>query len=133
MGPMARGDLRDRYRPGRAAVAAGATVLLRRWIPARTWTGSTTPPTVLGDITPTMALTVEEVFGPVATIITVTDRHEEAVAVANDTPFGLGASVWSADVRRRRWRSGGASPPAPCFINALVVSYVRMPFGGTKR
>ena len=78
-----------------------------------------------------MALYREEVFGPVAAIITAADA-EEAVAVANDTPFGLGASVWSADVDAavavgRRITSGA------CFINALVVSDARMPFGGTKR
>ena len=66
-----------------------------------------------------------------AAIITVADA-DEAVAVANDTPFGLGASVWSADVDAavavgRRITSGA------CFINALVVSDARMPFGGTKR
>jgi succinate-semialdehyde dehydrogenase / glutarate-semialdehyde dehydrogenase len=67
----------------------------------------------------------------VAAIITVADA-DEAVAVANDTPFGLGASVWSADVEAavavgRRITSGA------CFINALVASDARMPFGGTKR
>ena len=89
------------------------------------------PPTVLGDVTPAVSVYREEVFGPVAAIITVADA-EEAVAVANDTPFGLGASIWSADVQAavaigRRITSGA------CFINALVVSDARMPFGGTKR
>ena len=68
---------------------------------------------------------------PGRAIITVADT-DEAVAVANDTPFGLGASVWSADVDAavavgRRITSGA------CFINALVASDARMPFGGTKR
>ena len=89
------------------------------------------PPTVLGDVTPAVSVYREEVFGPVAAIITVADA-DEAGAVANDTPFGLGASVWSADVQAavavgRRITSG------VCFINALVVSDARMPFGGTKR
>ena len=70
-------------------------------------------------------------FGPVATIITVADA-DEAVTVANDTPFGLGASVWSTDVDAavavgRRITSGA------CFVNAIVASDARMPFGGTKR
>ena len=89
------------------------------------------PPTVLGDVTAAMSVYREEVFGPVAAIITAADA-DEAVAVANDTPYGLGASVWGADVQAavavgRRITSGA------CFINALVVSDARMPFGGTKR
>jgi succinate-semialdehyde dehydrogenase / glutarate-semialdehyde dehydrogenase len=78
-----------------------------------------------------MSVYGEEVFDSVASIIAVADA-EEAVAVANDTPFGLGASVWSTDVDAavavgRRITSG------VCFINSLVGSDPRMPFGGTKR
>jgi succinate-semialdehyde dehydrogenase/glutarate-semialdehyde dehydrogenase len=88
-------------------------------------------PTVLGGITMGMSVYAEEVFGPVATIIVVADI-DEAVTVANDTRFGLGASVWSADLAAavavgRRITAGA------CFINALVASDARMPFGGTKR
>ena len=113
-----------------AAVAAGATVLCGGQS-RDDLGGFFYPPTVLGDVTPAMSVYAEEVFGPVATIITVADA-DEAVAVANDTPFGLGASVWSADVDAavavgRRITSGA------CFINALVASDARMPFGGTKR
>jgi succinate-semialdehyde dehydrogenase / glutarate-semialdehyde dehydrogenase len=78
-----------------------------------------------------MSVYDEEVFGPVASIISVADA-DEAVTVANDTPFGLGASVWSRDFDAavavgRRITSGA------CFINSLVASDPRMPFGGTKR
>jgi succinate-semialdehyde dehydrogenase / glutarate-semialdehyde dehydrogenase len=131
VGPMARRDLRDGVAAQvRAAVTAGATVLCGGE-PREDLGGFFYPPTVLGDVTPAMSVYAEEVFGPVATIITVADT-DEAVAVANDTPFGLGASVWSADVQAavavgRRITSGA------CFINALVVSDARMPFGGTKR
>jgi succinate-semialdehyde dehydrogenase / glutarate-semialdehyde dehydrogenase len=131
MGPMARRDLRDQVAAQvRAAVAAGAT-LLCGGAPREDLDGFYYPPTVLGDITPAMSVYTQEVFGPVAAIITVADA-DEAVAVANDTPFGLGASVWSADVEAavavgRRITSGA------CFINALVASDARMPFGGTKR
>ena len=125
VGPMARRDLRDGVAAQvDAAVKAGATVLCGG-LP-RDY-----EPTVLGDVTPAMSVYAEEVFGPVATIITVADA-DEAVEVANDTPFGLGASVWSADIDAavavgRRITSGA------CFINSLVVSDARMPFGGTKR
>ena len=99
--------------------------------PATIWAGFSTRPPCWVMSRPPCRSTAEEVFGPVAAIITVADA-EEAVAVANDTPFGLGASVWSADVQAavavgRRITSGA------CFINALVASDARMPFGGTKR
>jgi succinate-semialdehyde dehydrogenase/glutarate-semialdehyde dehydrogenase len=127
---MARRDLRDGVQAQvRAAVDAGATLLC----------GGTDldsdgfyyPPTVLAGVTPGMSVYAEEVFGPVATIITVANA-DEAVRVANDTPFGLGASVWSNDADAavavgRRITSGA------CFINALVASDARMPFGGAKR
>ena len=131
VGPMARADLRDQVAAQvHAAVTAGATVHCGGQS-RDDLGGFFYPPTVLGDVTPAMAVYAEEVFGPVAAIITVADA-EEAVAVANDTPFGLGASVWSADVQAavavgRRITSGA------CFINALVASDARMPFGGTKR
>jgi succinate-semialdehyde dehydrogenase/glutarate-semialdehyde dehydrogenase len=72
----------------------------------------------------------EEVFGPVAAVI-VADGEDDAVRIANDTRLGLGASVWTADPDRgiavaRRIRSGAV------FVNAVVASDVRMPFGGTR-
>lgn len=130
VGPMARRDLRDGVAAQvNAAVAAGATLLCGGQIPDEN--GFFYEPTVLGAVTPGMSVYAQEVFGPVASIITVADA-DEAVAVANDTPFGLGASVWSADVAAaiavgRRITSGA------CFVNALVASDARMPFGGTKR
>lgn len=130
VGPMARRDLRDGVAAQvDAAVEAGATLLCGG--AAIDSDGFFYAPTVLGDVAPGMSVYAEEVFGPVASIITVADA-DEAVKVANDTPFGLGASVWSADVGTavavgRRITSGA------CFINAIVASDARMPFGGTKR
>lgn len=131
VGPMARKDLRDGVAAQvQAAVDAGATVLCGGYI-RDDLDGFFYQPTVIVDVTPGMSIYAEEVFGPVASIITVADA-DEAVEVANDTPFGLGASVWSADVDAavavgRRITSGA------CFVNALVASDARMPFGGTKR
>jgi succinate-semialdehyde dehydrogenase/glutarate-semialdehyde dehydrogenase len=131
VGPMARRDLRDGVAAQvRAAVEAGATVLCG----GRSRDdlgGFFYEPTVLTGVRPGMSVYDEEVFGPVASILTVADA-DEAATVANDTPFGLGASVWSRDLDAavavgRRIASGA------CFINSLVASDVRMPFGGTKR
>ncbi|MFI2228671.1 NAD-dependent succinate-semialdehyde dehydrogenase [Nocardia testacea] len=130
IGPLARRDLMDAIdRQVQAAVAQGATVL--HGGQALDTPGFFYAPTVLGQVRKGMPVYEEETFGPVATIIAV-DGPDEAVAVANDTRFGLGASVWGADLDNavavgKRIESGA------CFVNAVVASDARMPFGGTKR
>jgi acyl-CoA reductase-like NAD-dependent aldehyde dehydrogenase len=88
-------------------------------------------PTVLADVTVDMPVAREEVFGPIAPIIVVKDE-DEAVTVANSTEFGLGGSVWTKDIRRglriaRRLDAGTV------FVNSIVKSDPRMPFGGIKK
>jgi succinate-semialdehyde dehydrogenase/glutarate-semialdehyde dehydrogenase len=88
------------------------------------------PASILDGVAPGMPAYSEELFGPVASILRVKD-DDEAVRVANDTSFGLGASVWTRDKARgeavaRRIKAGA------CFVNAIVRSDVRLPFGGTK-
>jgi succinate-semialdehyde dehydrogenase / glutarate-semialdehyde dehydrogenase len=129
VGPMARADLRDGvHRQVEASVAAGARLLTGgRPLPGP---GCFYAPTVLGDVAPGMPAYDEEVFGPVAAVIVARDE-DDAVRIANDTRFGLGASVWTSDPDRgtavaRRIRSGAA------FVNALVASDPRMPFGGSR-
>ena len=73
----------------------------------------------------------EELFGPVASILRVKD-DAEAVRVANDTTFGLGGSVWTKDVERGN-RIARELQVGAAFVNAIVRSDVRLPFGGTKR
>jgi succinate-semialdehyde dehydrogenase/glutarate-semialdehyde dehydrogenase len=129
VGPMARVDLRDGvHRQVEASVAAGARVLTGGGpLPGG---GCFYAPTVLTDVVPGMPAYDEEIFGPVATVIVAQDE-DDAVRIANDTRFGLGASVWTSNPQRgvavaRRIRSGAA------FVNALVASDARMPFGGTR-
>ena len=112
----------------RDSVAAGATVRAggRRLDRPGAWYA----PTVLADVTLEMPAMTEETFGPLAAVISAAD-DDEAVALANATPYGLGASVWSADPQRalavgRRITSGAL------FVNAVVASDPRLPFGGTK-
>jgi len=92
--------------------------------------GAFYPPTVLTDVPENAPADQEELFGPVATVFRVPDE-EAAIEKANDTRFGLGASVWTDDLERgervaRRFESGLA------FVNELVKSDPRLPFGGVK-
>jgi succinate-semialdehyde dehydrogenase/glutarate-semialdehyde dehydrogenase len=129
VGPMARADLLEGVdRQVAASVEAGARVLTGGSPLARP--GFFYAPTVLADVAPGQPAYDEEIFGPVAAVITV-DGEDEAVRVANDTRFGLAASVWTSDPQRgiavaRRIRSGAV------FVNAIVASDVRLPFGGTR-
>lgn len=111
------------------SVAAGA-VVLTGGVPAP-GPGAFFAPTVLADVTPDMPVFREETFGPVAAVIRAAN-DDEAARLADDTAFGLGASVWSASPERalavgRRITSGAL------FINAVVASDARLPFGGTGR
>ena len=88
------------------------------------------PPTVLDHVTPRMTAFDEETFGPVAAVVRARD-DDHAVALANDTAYGLGAAVWSSSPRGlavgKRIRSGAL------FVNARVASDPRLPFGGIGR
>ncbi|WP_140720062.1 NAD-dependent succinate-semialdehyde dehydrogenase [Pseudomonas sp. Hp2] len=130
LAPMARADLRDElHKQVRASIAKGAELLLGGEPTPGSHAGY--PATILDRVGPGMPAYEEELFGPVAAILRVKDEAE-AVRVANDTTFGLGGSVWTGDAGRgeavaRQLQCGAA------FVNAIVKSDVRMPFGGTKR
>ncbi len=129
MGPLARRDLRQTlHEQVGDAIDRGARVRLGGEIPAGP--GNFYPPTILDDVTPAMRAYREELFGPVATLIRVADT-EQALAVANDNRYGLGAAVWTSDrvagmALARRIASGSS------FVNAIVKSDPRVPFGGIK-
>ncbi len=78
-----------------------------------------------------MPAAVEELFGPVAAVIRV-GSEDEAVAVANDSPYGLGAALFTADVERGERIAATRLEAGSCFVNAGVSSDPRLPFGGIK-
>jgi hypothetical protein len=129
IGPQAAPDLMaELHEQVVASVEAGATVrtggkLLNR-------EGAYYPPTVLTNIPDGCPVDTEETFGPIATVYKVSDE-EEAIDLANDTHFGLGASLWTAD--RERGQRLARNIEAGCvYINQLTKSDPRVPFGGIE-
>ncbi|HRG16219.1 MAG TPA: NAD-dependent succinate-semialdehyde dehydrogenase [Pseudomonadota bacterium] len=128
LAPMARVDLRTAvHQQVLASVAKGARLLCGGQ-PLELPTAY--PATIVDGVAPGMPAYHEELFGPAASILRVADEAE-AARVANDTSFGLGASVWTRDAERGERFARGIAAGA-VFVNALVRSDVRMPFGGTK-
>ena len=131
VGPMAREDLRDGLHDQvTKSIDAGAQCILGGAIPEGD--GAFYPPTILVDVERGMPAYEEELFGPVASIIKAQDE-EEAIAVANDTSFGLGAAVFSEDVERAEKIAAEKLQAGCCFVNEFVKSDPRLPFGGIKQ
>jgi NAD-dependent aldehyde dehydrogenases len=129
LGPLASAEIRDTVdRQVRAAVQHGAQVL----------TGGSSvdgpgfyyQPTVLAGITPDSPIYREEVFGPAALLFRISDAAH-AIQVANDTQFGLGASVWTNDPNEQSLFAEQIES-GMVFFNAMVASDPRLPFGGIK-
>jgi len=130
VGPLARRDLRDELqRQVEASLAKGARLLLGGTIPGGP--GAFYPPTVLAQVGPGMAAFDEETFGPVAAIVPARDE-EEAIELANATSFGLGSCVFTQDLARGERIARERLEAGSCFVNALVKSDNRLPFGGVK-
>jgi succinate-semialdehyde dehydrogenase/glutarate-semialdehyde dehydrogenase len=111
------------------AIAKGATVVVGGGRPDLP--GAFVDPTILTDVTPQMRAYREELFGPVAVVHRVEDE-EQAVAMANDSPFGLGGSVFAGDVDRAR-RVADRIESGMVFVNHPALSRPELPFGGIKR
>ena len=129
VGPLATEELRGGVdEQVRRSVEAGARVLTGGRIPDRP--GWFYEPTVLADVPRESPAYHEEVFGPVAMLFRV-DGIDEAIRIANDTVFGLGSSVWTRDEAERR-RFVEEIEAGMVFVNAMVASDPRLPFGGVK-
>ena len=130
IGPLARTDLRDELHDQvERSIAAGACLALGGERPGGP--GAFYPPTVLTDVGGGNPAREEELFGPVAAIIPVPDE-EAALAVANETSFGLGAAVFTRDTERGIGIATERLEAGACFVNAFVRSDPRLPFGGVK-
>lgn len=134
VGPMARFDLRDELASQvDRSVEAGATCLLGGHPPEdeALSRGAYYLPTILGDVTPGMPAFDEELFGPVAAVITARDE-DEAIALANRSPFGLGGAVFTRDRARGERIAREGIESGSVAVNRLVASDPRLPFGGVK-
>jgi succinate-semialdehyde dehydrogenase / glutarate-semialdehyde dehydrogenase len=130
VGPLARADLRDALElQVRESVRQGAALLLGG--SRRLGRGYFFEPGVLADVQPGMPAGSEEVFGPVAALMVARDA-EDAIRLANESLYGLGASLWTSDLDRARGLAK-IIEAGQVFINGMVASDPRLPFGGVKR
>lgn len=128
IGPLARADLRDQLaQQVQRSLDAGAKLVYQADIPSQ---GYFYPPTILSDITRNNPAAQEEFFGPVAVILEFSDETE-AIELANATRYGLGASLWTQDHTRIQ-RLVPQLEAGNVFVNGMVKSDPRIPFGGTK-
>jgi succinate-semialdehyde dehydrogenase / glutarate-semialdehyde dehydrogenase len=129
LGPLARADLRDSLEEQvTASLRAGATLVTggnRDRGP-----GWYYEPTVLTDVTDAMPVVAQETFGPVAAVLRARDASD-AIAMANDSPFGLSAMLWTRDLDRAR-AMAGALEVGSVFLNSVTASDPRLPVGGVK-
>ena len=131
IGPLAGGGFRDKlHQQVRESIDKGARLLLGGEIPSGR--GFFYPPTVLTDVRRGMPVFDEETFGPVAAVVAAADENE-AIALANQTDFGLGAAVFTRDVVRGERIAAEKLEAGNCFVNAFVKSDPRLPFGGIKQ
>ena len=130
IGPLARTDLRDElHQQVEKSRELGAVVLLGGYIPDAE--APFYPPTVLENVVSGMPAYHEELFGPIAVLFRV-KTEEEAIRIANDTVFGLGAGVFTSDIEKGKALAEKGLEAGCVFVNDFVKSDPRIPFGGIK-
>ena len=131
LGPMAREDLRKTlHQQVMDSIDAGAKLLCGGKIPKRC--GFYYPPTLLTNVRPGMPAFDDELFGPVVAVITAKDEVD-AIRLANQSHYGLGAAVFTRDLVRGEYIATHEIEAGACFVNGLVASDPRLPFGGIKQ
>lgn len=130
VGPIARPDLRDGlHRQVRSTIEQGGKCLLGGELPEGP--GYFYPVTLLVDVTSDMQASCEETFGPIAVVMKASSESE-ALQIANDTPYGLAASIWTADVAKAK-QMAPQIEAGQVTINGIVKTDPRLPSGGIKR
>jgi succinate-semialdehyde dehydrogenase/glutarate-semialdehyde dehydrogenase len=129
IGPQARHELRgELHGQVQQAIRAGARPVLGCEVPPGA--GAFYPPSILADVRPDNPAAKEELFGPVAVVMRAASE-EDAIALANATKFGLGAALWTRDAARAE-RLVPRVEAGAVFVNGMVKSDPRLPFGGVK-
>ena len=130
LGPQARIDLRDElHKQVIESISKGAKCILGGVVPEGN--NALYPPTILTNVKKGMPAYDEELFGPAAAVIIAKDE-EEAIAIANDSQFGLGAAVFTKDIARGERIAADRLEAGACFVNSSVKSDPSLPFGGIK-
>ena len=131
LGPQARMDLREElHLQVEKSIEQGASSIMGCVIPEMP--GAWYPPSVLINVEPGMVAFDEEMFGPVAAIISAKDEND-AMMLANLSDFGLGAALFTADIEKGEYLAKHSLQAGSCFINSFVKSDPRLPFGGIKQ
>jgi succinate-semialdehyde dehydrogenase/glutarate-semialdehyde dehydrogenase len=130
LGPLSSIAARDTvHQQVRDSIANGARIVIGGEVPEQE--GAWYPPTILSDVAPGQPAYDEEIFGPVAALIVV-DSAEEAIAVANDSEFGLGAAVFTSELTKGENIARDELQAGTVFVNGNVRSDPRLPFGGIR-
>jgi succinate-semialdehyde dehydrogenase/glutarate-semialdehyde dehydrogenase len=129
-GPLARKDIRAQvHEQVQTSIKKGAKLILGGTLPSGN--GFYYPPTVLDNVKQGMPAYEDEIFGPVMAIMSAQDE-EEAIRLANDTPYGLGAAVFTLNILRGEEIAVQRIEAGTCAVNTYVTSDPRLPFGGIK-
>lgn len=130
LGPLARHDLRNQlHAQVQASLRMGARCLCGGFLPDGP--GAFYPPTLLTDVRPGMPVFDEETFGPVAAVVPARDEAD-AIRLANQSPYGLGAAIFTRDIERGERLAREHLEAGVCTVNDFVRSDPRLPFGGIK-